>query len=311
MANIDHILAKHFSAFEMTTEEQDHLSKWIAENREEYEILKAGLEEVKHDKYLDFDTSKAWDKMGKRIEGKETKVFSIKPVLKYAVAAGIALLLGIGGFNFFKNSTNFIEIANADQTVLPVDLPDGSVVYLASNTTLSYHNDFTNHRDLKLKGEAFFDVARDEAHPFIIETDRGSVQVLGTSFDVKTSYQNTTVSVKSGLVALKNNKQTAIQQLAAGESASCDGTTISNKMHADPNYLSWKTGVFTFEDTPLEDVVDALNTFYLDYNIKLSTESDCRLTGHFDNFKIEKFIEAITLSCNLESSKEDHKFILK
>ena len=88
-----------------------------------------------------------------------------------------------------------------------MELPDGSTVFLASNTSLEYHSDFKNTRDIKLDGEAFFDVARDEGHPFKIETQYGNVKVLGTSFNVNTKHNATKVSVNSGLVALENENE--------------------------------------------------------------------------------------------------------
>ena len=87
--------------------------------------------------------------------------------------------------------------------------------------------------------------------------------------------------------------------------------TISNKSRVNPNYLSWKTGVFKFENTPLDEAITHLNAFYDNPIVSETDLKECAVTGVFNNQKIEEIIEALALSCNLEFSKKNNKFILK
>jgi len=309
MTNIDHILAKHFSGSELSPPELDTLSEWKAKNSQEYNALEQTLANTEGSKYKTFDTPTAWRKMESRIENTNPKVFNLKPILRYAAAASIAILLGIGGFKYFSNTQNFITISNSTSAVMPVNLPDGSNIFLAQHSTLDYHQDFKMNRSLKLDGEAFFDVSRDETHPFTISTTYGKVEVLGTSFNVNTNESKTIVSVKSGLVALKNKEQ--VVQLSIGESASSDGKSISEITKVKPNYLSWKTGEFTFDDIPLPEAINDLKTYFTDAIIAYNSSHVCGVTGKFNHQNIDEIIEAIALSCNLEFSKEGNKLILK
>jgi ferric-dicitrate binding protein FerR (iron transport regulator) len=82
-----------------------------------------------------------------------------------------------------------------------VSLPDRSVVYLNHNSTIKYNEEF-DPRIIELNGEAFFTVIPDES-TFLVTTEFGDIQVLGTEFNVKTAVNQVEVDVKSGLVELK------------------------------------------------------------------------------------------------------------
>ena len=312
MEEINNILAKHFSGIGLTDNEKHMLSKWTEENQSEYKAIEASWQSTAEFGYKTFNTSKAWDKIDARIvEEKETKTFTLKPILKYAIAASIAIILGIGAFNFFKsNSNKFIAFTNDSEAVKTVELPDGSTIYLANHSTLKYQADFKNNRNLELNGEAFFEVARDEQHPFIIQTNYGEVEVLGTSFNVNTKNDRAFVSVASGLVALRNDNESI--KLKANQAAYSDSKHVSKVTEVNLNFLSWKTGEFKFEDDEITKVVDDLKTVY-DNEILISDGIDpnCKFTGTFKNQEIEHIIEAIALSCDLEFIIENDTIVIK
>lgn len=97
------------------------------------------------------------------------------------------------------------EIQNTGRTPLKVTLEDGSVVSLEPGSALSYFPaSFTGKRELRLTGEAFFEVVKDKKHPFLVYTAGITTKVLGTSFRI-TAYQEAkeiTVSVSTGRVAV-------------------------------------------------------------------------------------------------------------
>ncbi|MFX0556118.1 FecR domain-containing protein [Maribacter sp. CXY002] len=80
-------------------------------------------------------------------------------------------------------------------------LPDGSVVYLNHNSTIRHAKEF-NPRVIELKGEAFF-IVQPDGSEFLVTTEFGDIEVLGTEFNVKTTVNQVEVDVKNGLVALK------------------------------------------------------------------------------------------------------------
>jgi len=311
MEEINDILAKHFSSTELSVEEKTKLNNWKIDNLAEFESLAKSWQTVPKFEYKEFDTQTAWQKIDHKIVKKElktTKVFSIKPFLKYAVAASIILIVTIGGFNLFGNSaTNgYVAFENNTNTVKTLHLEDGSVIYLGGQTTIEYQNEFASHRNIKLNGEAFFEVHRDEQHPFIITTTYGEIEVLGTSFNINTQNKNTVVSVKTGRVELRNDLETII--LIKNESAISNGKVITPKTTVNANYLSWKTGELIFKNTPIAEVINSLNSFYhTNITIEKSVNPNQNFTGQFNNQKLDVILEALTLSCNLNYIKTDNQ----
>jgi ferric-dicitrate binding protein FerR (iron transport regulator) len=122
---------------------------------------------------------------------------------KYAwlyVAASVILIFGIG-FLFKKNVLDKSSISEKLQQVFvkpgsksKIILPDGTVVRLNGSSKLSYPKDFNkNVREVNLEGEAYFDVTKNAAHPFIVHTSNIDIKVLGTVFNVKSYEQDQTI----------------------------------------------------------------------------------------------------------------------
>ena len=117
-----------------------------------------------------------------------------------------------------------------------VALPDGSQVYLNHNSYLSYQEDF-NPRSVNLSGEAFFIVVPDES-TFTVITAHGTIEVLGTEFNVKTSADQVAVDVKKGLVELKTTYDNS--KVKRGIKAIYkDGEQAVQKLKSDKEYRKW------------------------------------------------------------------------
>lgn len=110
-------------------------------------------------------------------------------------AASVIFILGLGillkknGDPKSSSQKNLQQVYANPGSKSQIILPDGTVVRLNSSSRLSYHKDFNkNIREVDLEGEAYFDVAKDAAHPFIVHTSGIDIKVLGTLFNVK-SYE--------------------------------------------------------------------------------------------------------------------------
>jgi len=185
-----------------------------------------------------------------------------------SVAAAVAVLL-TGGFLLWSKVQNTKTILTAgvrntnSNEIKTETLEDGTIVTLNKNSQVSWEFN-GNERKVKLVGMAHFEVARDESKPFIIEGQKGSVKVLGTGFDV-ISYpnKNQKVIVHHGKVEVKNkSNETAIltKNMKAEMNASSNLLAISTI--ADPNSIQWADGKLVFKNTPLNDVIEAMEIFY-------------------------------------------------
>lgn len=146
-------------------------------------------------------------------------------------------------------------------------LADGSKVTMNSASVLTYPLAFkTGNREVKLQGQAFFEIKRDTLHPFIVRTSKLAVQVLGTTFDVSDYKQEEelSVTVRSGKVSVQEDMKTEKHLLLAGERLvyhTKDGAI--NRQKVEPgDYISWQKGHYVFEDKTLYYICQQLERVY-------------------------------------------------
>jgi len=203
-----------------------------------------------------------------------------------------------------------ITVASAaDQKNVEVMLSDGSVVYLNRNSSLTYPEHFSkSNRKVSLRGEAFFDIARDESRPFILDAGKASVRVLGTSFNVITDNGNSEVEVyvSSGTVLVTNLDGSKSETLQHDYIGRVSEEEASQARNTDANYISWHTNMLVFEGERLGNVfTDLKRTFGIDIIAADPAINDYRLTSPFEDQPHDTIIKVICTTFNLHSAKED------
>jgi transmembrane sensor len=100
--------------------------------------------------------------------------------------------------------------------------------------------------------------------------------------------------------------------LAPGERATLSNGNLMKSYNANPNYQSWKTKVFTFENTPLEEVMEVLNKAY-DQNLVLGSENlnNCSITVNFDNEAFDAILQVLTSTLDLRVIESGDKLMLE
>ncbi|WP_134088640.1 FecR family protein [Olivibacter sp. XZL3] len=162
--------------------------------------------------------------------------------------------------NRFKTNT----LSTAKGETYCIQLPDGSRVWInaASNLTYSTAPDDHGFRWVKLDGEAYFEVAKDEEHPFIVETEDQHVKVLGTSFNIQ-AYANepkTTTTLITGSVVVEQRK--VRQLLRPGEQSICSEKGITVKQGDMDEALSWRLGDFVFNEQTIAEIMRTIARWY-------------------------------------------------
>ena len=152
-------------------------------------------------------------------------------------------------------------------------LADGTKVWLNADSELHYPTRFGGIREVELHGEAYFEVAKDDAKSFIVRTENCEVSVLGTHFNVSayngepvfTTLAEGSVQVNSGdqSVRLRPNEQAIVEK---------DDHSIHTREVEAARYIAWVNGRFVFRNTPLEDVVKQMERWY-DVNIQFAADS--------------------------------------
>ncbi len=232
---------------------------------------------------IDIDDEKA--KFFEVVTPSKTSV-GLQKYLKYA--AVVVLFISIAGIAYQSFSTNMITIASNFGEEKHVELPDGSTVWLNAGSRISYKKEAP--RTIQLNGEAFFEVAKDKAHPFTVETpDHVIVKALGTSFNVKAysenSYLETTlltgkVEVSSrhyfdeNIIMLPNDNIKIIK---------ADGIPVKSTIQNKTTVLMWRANKIRFKNQSFKDIANDLNN---QLNIKLvfknTTITESRFTAVFD-----------------------------
>ncbi len=192
-----------------------------------------------------------------------------------------------------------------------ITLPDGSKVSLNTGSRLAYPAEFKGlKRTVKLEGEAFFDVARNEEKAFIvIVADEASTEVLGTSFHLKEDpgKRRVFLNVLTGKVAFypKGKKKQALV-LGRNEHAEYHNGHIQQQVSFDLNFLSWKTRTLTFDNTPLPQVLKQLEKhFYKEFNIMDTGLDTLALTGTYKNQEFDDVLEEISLVLDIAFKETD------
>ncbi|WPQ62197.1 DUF4974 domain-containing protein [Chitinophaga sancti] len=159
-------------------------------------------------------------------------------------------------------SYNMIHTPNARQFKLV--LPDGTTVWLNAGSSLKYPTAFTgSERTVTITGEAFFDVAKDAVHPFVVEVaNQMIIQVLGTQFNINayTDEQQIKATLIQGSIRVNNGAATVVLQ--PGQQAQVnDGITVNSHINT-VQVTAWKDGVFNFDDLGVEAVMHQLARWY-------------------------------------------------
>ncbi|SHN36047.1 FecR family protein [Chitinophaga sp. CF418] len=146
-------------------------------------------------------------------------------------------------------------------------LPDGSEAWLNAASSISFPTVFGDKRSVAITGEVYFEVTKDDKHPFVVDADnKVAIQVLGTSFNVKAykDEKNTVTTLLTG--AIKVSSQGAgSQPLKPGQQAAVSsekpGIQLNTAVDTD-KVISWKNGYFNFDGLRLEEVLKQLERWY-------------------------------------------------
>ena len=211
-------------------------------------------------------------------------------------------------------------------------LPDGTKVWLNAASSIKYPTAFTGkNRQVEVKGEAYFEVARNKMKPFIVNVNQeAQIKVLGTSFNIK-AYENETAvqaTLIEGMVSVENlsgdvqrsvNKEVVLQPgeqaiVASARSRAIDkklpAISITRQLHID-KIIAWKKGIFNFEGSTLVEVMKELERWYDIEVVYDGTPPAIRFVGKLQkDLKLNDLLDILTKS-NVQFELSGRKLIVK
>ncbi len=312
---MDQSFLDKYLAGEASEAEVKKLFQWIEstpENRETFIHYKKvwALTSKSHD-----NVNNAWSYFPKTRLNTKRNQRKIVSLLKYAAAAIIIFSLGfLAQYLLVEKAPQKQIYLSKTQFEVPlgqmskVILPDGTIVHLNSGSSLQYSGNFNEgKRVVDLKGEAFFEVAKDAQHPFSVSTPGEiSLKVYGTSFNVQ-AYPNekeintTLVEGSLGVIDQSGNE---LIRLVPGENAefiNADRQINVSEVRTDL-YTSWKDGLVTFRNESLEDIARKIERWY---NVEIVFENPKLAKEMYDGTimkskPIDQILEVFRLTRSLE-----------
>ncbi|MBR4851949.1 MAG: DUF4974 domain-containing protein [Tidjanibacter sp.] len=261
----------------ITPAEMATLNNWVAacdENAQLFErIREVWFSMSAANRNLVFDSRKGYQKFIKRVRRAQRNSLRSKVVPFVRYAAGIAAVVALivvsymGGRHDVQMRFEEIVTEAPMGATTQVVLPDGSQVTLNAGSHIVYSQGFgVSDRNITLCGEGYFDVARKEDMPFVVESGHMKVEVLGTKFNMcdYADDQEASVALVEGRVDVTNLYDNIHVEITPDTRAVINNNDHSmsvTKTLANENTL-WREGVLYFDEEPLADIARELERSY-------------------------------------------------
>lgn len=237
-----------------------------------------------------------WKELTNRISYPVKRKITRNLYVRWAAAAAVLVLVFLAGVGLEKHygirrtAVSYTRIVAPEGNKTQIVLPDSTHVWLNSGSEIRYASDYTaQNRSVSMKGECFFKVTKDPAHPFTVRCSEFQVKVLGTQFNVneneaKKSADVTLVSGKVQILSLANN---FVSEIKPGQQfVYSEGKGQVQQAQNIEALTAWVNNMLIFDNQPFEAVIPYLEKWYgvkihLDrslyyshnYTIKVKTES--------------------------------------
>jgi transmembrane sensor len=266
----------------------------------------------------------AWDRFQQRMQNPPVELAPVRTMrtarttwMRVAAIAVLAIGLAWMAWALLNNEysdKNLLTTITTSTNVLNDTLPDGSRVTLNKHTEISHPTQFNgDKRKVHLKGEAFFTVTPNKQKPFVIQVQDVTVQVVGTSFNVRNHGDTTEVIVETGIVEVMHQEQRVTlhageQVMIVSSSASLHKTKSRDQLHK-----YYRNRQFVFDQTPLWRVAEILTEAY-DVPVIIDPKIRNELyTGGFREESLDTILHVTSISFpfDIHVIKDSGQYILR
>ena len=245
-----------------------------------------------------------WKEMRLKIEISKRKK---EPVVRslfwkryaFAVAASIAVLMVSGLFARFYS----VDVISAEGEKFATVLPDGSEVTLNAASELNFHPYWWwAKREVKFEGEGFFNVER--GSDFTVKSANGTTTVLGTSFNIKSRWEDYVVYCKTGLVRVSNARGSVVLKPNELAVSMTNTPPAKSVVEDEVQFTDWMDSKFTFTASPMRLVLKELELQYgVQFKVTDKSIGKMSYSGYFDN------VEDVDTALNIIGQSMDLKFV--
>lgn len=238
------------------------------------------------------DVERALSTVQQRIKEGDVRKSGIRR--RWLQVAAVGILVVLTGYWGLRNNGAEVIVASAEETLVPVTLPDGTEVILQQGATLAYDQEYNQTaRSVSLSGQAFFRVHKDKQRPFTVHNQDAQLLVTGTAFNLRVSAEIMEVEVSEGNVVLSRDAERVLvgkHQRGTSE----PGAALQLVEAPALNRHAWRTGVLRFAGETVGEALDILND---NFGIKASASDTCSfpVSGLFTADNPEAILESIAL----------------
>ncbi|MDR0712653.1 MAG: DUF4974 domain-containing protein [Bacteroidales bacterium] len=326
-SHINELLAGYFSG-NLTAEQTDEVDAWVAASEENRRYL-TSMQDIWFSSLAAdmsrYDSEKAYGRFLNRKTAidRKTKKPEVKSLV-WKIAVAVATLFLVSYISFkqgnrhFENALTDIVIEAPWGSTTKTFLPDGTLAWLNAGTTITYSQGFgIKERDVRLSGEGYFEVARNERLPFNVLTEETSVRVLGTKFNFRnySDDNEAEISLLEGLILINNIHTGENVRIHPDRRVIIDkknGKMLVSKINAD-NTAEWINGYVFFDEELLGDIVKKLErSYHVKIIMKTPEMKQLRFYGNFIRKKqsINDILDAMASTGKLKYHIQNSEIIL-
>lgn len=318
--NIDHIIARILSG-NSSSEDFLSLSEWLNEdenNKREFRLLKSYWDadvSFSHSLLPSVSLSKLRDKIDKQ---KRARLIRLVAVPFAAAIAGIILFLATTQIDNRKPEVQQYYTYITDKSKSHFTLDDGTKIILNRDSRLTYSDAYgTDKREVRLEGEAYFEVAKNKEKPFIVDIGNASIRVLGTTFSVKAGKGNDLITAVLQEGSIRFESPT--QQVLLSPDQQLTFTRSTNKIdirsvNAKEN-LAWKDGLLKYKSVPLCTLLNELEKRYevpIHIDNKMLLDSSVTVSGTFsEEQSLKEILRVISRSLPIKWSQRNGAYYIQ
>lgn len=297
-----------------TEAEKQRVTKWIQENPENMREYMA--QRKLHDMVL-WRTEPVAEE-----NSREKKHFSLRGVCMEAAKIAAVLAIVLLGTHYWTGKHQVPEDKTWQSIYVPAGqraelmLADGTKVWLNSRSTLTFPGSFKgNIRNVKLDGEGYFAVTKNVEQPFIVETNKCNVKVLGTEFNVMAYAADSvweTSLLEGAVEILVPGSNNSGMRLEPNMMASLKGNRLVKGRIKEADYFLWREGLLCFNDISVRDMIEKLKLYYgVDIVVNNTRILKNRYTGKFRTKDgVEHVLKVLKLNNKFTYTKDDETNVI-
>jgi transmembrane sensor len=267
-----------------------------------------------------YRSQEVWDNRNNKAHllEKITATIEAQPVTRvrwmstWMKAAVIVLLVSVGGYylvhQYIKSSQEIVATGYGEKRT--ITLPDHSVVTLNASSSITYNKVWNDKqpREIWIEGEALFDVKHLSKRSFLVHTNGITVEVLGTTFNIKSRHGKTNVGLITGKIKVENQKGAVV--MLPGDYIEYAGTqlVLAKKLDKPERIKRWTQTQLTFTDATLGEIIETLQDNY-GYVVKVEDKSlkSLKIEGDINVTNVEELLTVITTTLSVKINQPSDK----